>query len=230
MPDVHISKSSHSGIPTERYISTDCFAKPVQIPVSDLIRLQFTSGSLTVLSDSPNTILPLWDVGGCHPHSDLDADLTVFVSVQRVALCLKQLMSKGCLDAAALANFAPCTGDGCRLAALEPDCKVSKWERGEIENSMFASFFGHWSNFFWPGAQTRAKCTILVRMPVSPPWHVDRVKRFEFSKSVSLNLLGWDYCSIHCHWAGSLCKGCLPEIGTGELWPHLTNVHREGHS
>merc|ERR1712037_1015777 len=73
-----------------------------------------------------NTILPLWDVGGCHPHSELDADLTVFVSVQRVALCLKQLMSKGCLDAAALANVAPCTGDGCRLAALEPDCKVHK--------------------------------------------------------------------------------------------------------
>ena len=35
-----------------------------------------------MLSDSPNTILPLWDVGGCDPHSDLDADLTGFVSAQ----------------------------------------------------------------------------------------------------------------------------------------------------
>ena len=60
--------------------------------------------------------------------------------------------------------------------------------------------------FIWPGVQTRAKSTILVRMLAFLHWHVDRAKRSESCrpKLPLLCVLGGDYCSIRCHRAGSL--------------------------
>ena len=59
------------------------------------------------------------------------------------------------------------------------ECKVKKWRTWAF------FYFAQSSDSFvpvlkllYPGVQTRAKFTILARMPASLPWTVDRAKRF----------------------------------------------------
>ena len=59
------------------------------------------------------------------------------------------------------------------------ECKVKKWRTWAICYSAQSSdSFVPQCNLTSPGVQTRAKFTILARMPASLPWTVDRVKRF----------------------------------------------------
>ena len=119
--------------PTERYISAD--------GSRNQFRFQFLTSSgfsshleASQWSEIPlNTILPLW------VNWDMSAAQKVnwmviwrlFVSPKESPLCLKQLMSKGCLDAT-VPNFGPFVWVSCGHARIGADCQVGD-EKGGIK-------------------------------------------------------------------------------------------------
>ena len=95
----------------------------------------------------------------------------------------------------------------------------ARWRNGEHGHFFY---FAQSSDSFVPlcnltslGVQTRAKSTILARMPASLPWTVDRAKRFP-GNLASFHFSGWEDRAFQCHRLGSLHHECLPQLKRGD--------------